>query len=178
MIHVYLCLCRHSLWIFCSFQVCLKKGLTNRVVPGSCLCQHVQEGGVVGKSRYIQWHQALITHPVYSLLPVSLPVLFLLLSSLPHASYSSASTSTDGVVSGQQALYGQRVLIFHRFPQGLVLMVSKKVRKCVGEQAREGGKEGGRTAEVEGSQRKKKVHSIRGRRHADDWQRLRACLVV
>lgn len=95
--------------------------LTNRVMSGSCLCQHMKQRGVVGKGCYIQGNQALVTHPVHPLLPLCFPVFLFLLSSLPHAC-SSCSTSTVGVVSGQQALHSQSVLIFYCLPKGLVLM--------------------------------------------------------
>lgn len=120
------------------YVICYKIWLTNRVMSRSRLCQHMEQRGIVGKGSHIQGDQALFAHPVHPPLPLPLPVLLFLLSSLPHAS-SSSSSSAVGVVSGQQALYSQSVLIFHRLPQGLVLIGSRKEGA--------GSKEGGQVRE-------------------------------
>lgn len=92
--------------------------LTNGVMAGPRLGQHMEQRGIVGKGSHVQGDQALFAHPVHPPLLLPLAVLLFLLSSFPCG---ASSSSTVDVVSGQQALYGQSVLIFHCLPQGLVL---------------------------------------------------------
>ena len=126
--------------ILILFVIFLNMRLTNRVMSGSRLHQHMEQRGIVGKGSHVQGDQALLANPVHPFLPVSLPVLVFLLSSLPHA---ASSSSTAGVVSGQQALYGQSVLIFHCLPQGLVLM----------------GEQGKGAGPIGGERQKRRVHT-------------------
>ncbi|KAF3846771.1 hypothetical protein F7725_003849 [Dissostichus mawsoni] len=89
--------------------------------------------GILGKGSNVQGDQALFAHPVHPPLPLSLPVLLFLLPSLPQTPSPSPSSGSMVVVSGQQALYGQSILIFHCFPQGLVLMGEKgRGKDCAG----------------------------------------------
>lgn len=88
-------------------------------MPGASLRQHVKKRGVVGKRGHIQRNQPLLAHSVHPFFFISLPVCLFLLSSLPQA---RSSSSTAGMIFGQEALHSQSVLVFHCVPQGLVLM--------------------------------------------------------
>lgn len=102
--------------------------LTNRIMSCSCLWQHVEQRGIVGKGGNIERNQALVTHPVHPSLPLFHPILLFPIFSLPHVSPSPSATVD--VVFGQQALDSQRVLILHCLPQALVLQGSKQDMWC------------------------------------------------
>lgn len=89
----------------------------------SCLCQHVEQRGIVGEGSNIKGNQTLVAHPVDPSLPLLHPILLFPIPSLPQASPSPHATAD--VVSGQQALDSQGVLILHCLPQALVLQGSK-----------------------------------------------------
>lgn len=112
-----------------NFPACPKNRnklrLTDRVVSRSGLCQHMEQRGIVGQGGHVQGDQALIADPVHSFLPLSLPLLVLLLAA------STSSAPAAGVLPGEQALHGQGVFILHRLPQGLVLAASAKKRTGV-----------------------------------------------
>lgn len=107
-----------------------KLGLTDRVVSRSGLRQHMEQRGIVGQGGHVQGDQALITDPVHSFLPLSLPILFLLLAAIPQTA-SASSAPAAGVVPGEQALHCQGVFILYCLPQGLVLAASAEKRAGV-----------------------------------------------
>lgn len=106
------------------FFVFLLGSLTNRILSCSCLWQHAEQRGIVGKGSNIEGNQTLVTHPVHPSLPLFHPILLFPIFSLPHAP-PSPHARVD-VVFGQQALDSQRVLILHCLPQALVLQGSKQ----------------------------------------------------
>lgn len=90
----------------------------------SCFCQHMEQRGIVGKGCHIEGNQTLVTHSVHPFFPLFHPILLFPIFSFPHAP-PSPHTTVD-VVSGQQALDSQRVLILDCLPQALVLQGSER----------------------------------------------------